>query len=215
MAVKILDHALVTEAELREEIKLSSGKEDSVRSAINRSTTIIETFLRRRVIARGSVTEDHTLDSRDGAELQLRHYPVQSVASVHEDYDRVYGASALLTVNVDYLERLTVGRLERISVASSGAISRQPWKYGYRVVRVVYTPGYAATAVPWNIHDVALRHAAVLYFRHQRRMHGIATKQDETGNFTTFGAETLTQTMKRDLVPEAELYRGSHTWELN
>ena len=215
MAVSLVSHALIPLADLRDEVKVASGKDDLLNACINRSTEVIELFLRRRIVKRGALTEYHTVDRRDGHMLQLRHYPVDSVTSVHEDYDRVYGASALLTVNVDFLLWAASGKLERIEVASSGAIQRLNWEWGERAIKVVYEPGVLQANVPWNIQDVCRRHAAVLYFAHQRRMHGVTTRQDETGNFTTFGAETLTATMKRDLAGEAELYRGRASFQVN
>lgn len=163
---------------------------------LNQSSALVENYLGRHIITRGSITEYHSFHA-DDSDLYTRQWPIISVASVHEDLNREYNAADLLTVNTDYILVSPLGKLQRI-ISSTGG--EQSWLNGFRAIKVVYQAGYAdRDAVPEAIKDVALRHAVEVAKDIIRKNQGLSEVADQTGRFVRFGPTILTSGMKADL----------------
>ncbi|NIO42306.1 MAG: hypothetical protein GTO41_20420, partial [Burkholderiales bacterium] len=127
------DYALATENDL--ELLLGDELSTPLAEAIlNQSSALVENYLDRQIISRGSLTEYHTF-TVGYPNLYTRQWPIISVASVHEDIDREYGAADLLTANDDYLVVKPPGLIVRTISATSG---KTTWLTGFRAIKVVY-----------------------------------------------------------------------------
>lgn len=201
----ILAHALVTVAELKDELNVSGAARDATLEEIgNRVTALIEGHLDRKIIERvsgtvaQSYTEYHSID-RTVEDIYLREWPVVSITSVQEIQTWPATYATALTVNADYFLDGKASRLTRIN--STGV---SYWAIGRRSVKVVYRGGYSTLAeVPYEIRDVARRLGATLYKEVDRGQQGVSGYSDSIGNFTRFGAAKLTDDMKEVLA----LYR--------
>jgi hypothetical protein len=182
-------------------------------SILNQSSALIENYLGRHIITRGSITEYHTFHLAD-SDLYTRQWPLISVASVHEDLNREYSADDLLTVNSDYIVVLPPGKLQRI-ISSTGG--EQSWLLGFRAIKVIYQAGYAdRDAVPEAIKDVVLRHAVLVAKDITRKNQDLSQVTDVTGNFVRFGPTMLTSGMKADLTYYRRFpSQGGMTYELD
>jgi hypothetical protein len=182
-------------------------------SILNQSSALIENYLGRHIITRGSITEYHSFRV-DDSELYTRQWPLISVASVHEDLNREYSADDLLTVNSDYIVVLPPGKLQRI-ISSTGG--EQSWLLGFRAIKVIYQAGYAdRDAVPEAIKDVVLRHAVLVAKDITRKNQDLSQVTDVTGNFVRFGPTMLTSGMKADLTYYRRFpSQGGMTYELD
>ena len=71
-----------------------TNKRDLAEAVITGSSAIIEDYLHRELVTRGTITEYHWLE-RASHELYLSSYPLITVTSVHEDATRdVWGGRA-------------------------------------------------------------------------------------------------------------------------
>jgi len=151
--------ALVTVAEMGTYYGISSSDQTThltfIEDTINAATEAIERYVSRQLKTRGSaITEYH---SRTGKARTIftRQYPIDAVTSIHEDPDWSWGADSLRDSG-DYAIN---DRLDAIVVAPSAADLLQ----GERVIKVVYTAGYAGSstpAVPNDIEQAALMTAS-------------------------------------------------------
>jgi hypothetical protein len=206
------DYALATESDLELWLgeKLSTPRAESI---LNQSSALVENYLDRHIITRGSLTEYHTF--RTGySDLYTRQWPIISATSVHEDIDREYGATDLLTVDEDYLVIKPPGLIKRIFSASGGETT---WQTGLRAIKVIYSAGYAdRNAVPEAIKDVVLRHAVSVAKDITRKNQDLSEVSDLTGRFVRFGPTMLTSGMKADLAYYRRFpSQGGMTYELD
>lgn len=99
----------------------------------------------REYIWEASSTHAYLRESTEtgSAELLVRHLPIRSIASVHVDQNREFGASTAWTINQDYwldAERLDDdGQKMGTVVRSAGT-----WPSSAGTVKLVYTSGYSA-----------------------------------------------------------------------
>lgn len=206
-----LPYALADESELESWLgeDLTTPLAESI---LNQSSALIENYLGRQIITRGSITEYHSFHTAD-SDLYTRQWPIISVASVHEDLDRVYGSGDLLTVNTDYIVVNPIGKLQRI-ISSTGG--EQSWLNGFRAIKVVYQAGYAdRDAVPEAIKDVALRHAVSVAKPIIRKNQGLAEVTDAMGRLVVAGPPILTSGMKADLAHYRRYTGMGTTYELD
>lgn len=98
----------------------------------------VETWLDRKVF---TTTYTEQLDIRYGEwKFYLRAYPVTSVTSVHNDYDRVFPASTLISTT-DYYVDLANGVLN---------LDRATLSTGVGVLKIVYVGGMALTTAAFK-----------------------------------------------------------------
>jgi hypothetical protein len=197
----ILSHALVTVAELKDELNISGTARDAtVEEVANRVTAIVESHLNRKVVERvtGTVvvpyTEYHSLD-QPVEDIYLREWPIIAITSVQEIQTFPSTYDTALVDGTTFMKASQAARLTRIDSAGVAY-----WRMGRRAVKVVYRGGYAAlTDVPYDIRDVARRLGALLYKELDRSQQGVSGYSDSIGNFTRFGPAKLTEDMKTQL----------------
>ena len=201
------DYALIDEGEEKRWLDVTdTGKDELIRVLIEDCSDIIESWLDRQIVTRGALTEYHTFEDSE-AELFTLDYPIISVTSVHEDTNRTYGATALLTVTTQYIVSKPVGKIIRVYSASSG---RTAWLTGFRAVKVIYTAGYADTdSVPRELKDVCKRLVALKFREVERGQQGLSGQADDVGNYTRFGPPELTKGMQAQLRP---FKRNEYSW---
>lgn len=200
-------YSLLSLDELKEELRVSDdGKNVALTVLANTVSEVIEAYLARKVVSRGSLTEYHTMEANGdrlcSTVLSLLEWPVITMASISEDtaWPRTYGT--LLTSGTDYQAHNPSGRVYRLT--SPGA--RYQWATGFRAIRVIYTAGYASTAVvPQTIKSVARRLAGVMWEEYKRDWRGVSSVSDQIGTFTRFSAATLSADMKADLLSERRM----------
>ena len=193
-------YALVdTRDELKPFLGISSddtGEDERINQVNNMVSDQIETFLDRLVVTRGSITEYHTF-LVDSPTLYASQWPLISVTSIHEDTNRTYGASTLLTVTTDYIVHLAAGKITRVH--SSGG-SPRAWQTGFRAVEHIFTAGYATTAtVPAGLKYISLRVMALAWREVARKQQGVASVSDDLGSVTRLFPAGLTPQIKNDL----------------
>lgn len=195
---------LVTVAEAQDYLDLAGSKKDKTLVAvIRRWSAIIERHLDRTdaLIIDTDVTEWHPKEPGQiiGSELHLIDWPVQSVTSVHEDPELVYGADTLLTEGIagDYIIESSNGHGKLIRIDNKFPTH---WDNNYRAIQVIYKGAYADIAsVPQDIKDIVLRGVGLEYRELIRQQQGVSSMSDATGNVTRFFHARLTDDMKREL----------------
>jgi hypothetical protein len=208
---ELSDFALADENDLELWLgeKLSTPRAESI---LNQSSALVENYLGRHIITRGTLTEYHSFHSAD-SDLYVRQWPILSVSTVHEDLDREYGSGDLLTVNTDYIVVMPVGKLMR-TISSTGG--ERSWLNGFRAVKVVYKGGYLnRDVVPNAIKDVTLRHAVSVAKDITRKNQDLSEVTDAMGRLVRFGPTILTSGMKADLAHYRRYSGMGVTYELD
>lgn len=197
-------YALVTLQEFKDHISAGgTAKDSALEGIINRVTDGIEDFLGRQIVTRSTLTEYHTMRT-DTDELHPREYPILTVTTIHEDASlpRTYGASALLVADADYQVVKAAQPRSVIRRINGGIGIPWSWLTGSRAIKIVYTAGYAAGAVPERIKAAALGYAALIWDEQKRGAFGVSGASDSLGNYTRFAAAALTPAMKQELANE-------------
>lgn len=178
---------------------------------LNRSRARIEAFLGRVLVTRATdLTEFHSFESATST-LWMLDRPIISITTIHEDTNRAYAASTLLTEGTDYIVHKPAGKITRITSATG---SRTSWETGLRAVRAVGSFGYADTeAVPWEIKDPALRHVARAYREITREHNDISSIQDDVGRVQYFSDRTFNKSITDELLPYRTYSFGAETGE--
>lgn len=205
MSISLSTYSLLSLEELKEELRVSDdGKNVALTILANTVSEIIEDYLSRQIVTRGSLTEYHTMEANGDplfteTVLALIEWPVISITSVAEDLNWPRTYATALVAGTDYQANNPTGRLHRLT--SPGA--RYRWASGFRAIKVVYSAGYATTAaVPNTIKAVAKRLAGLMWEEYKRDWRGVSTVSDQLGNFTRFSVATLTKDMQADLSSE-------------
>ena len=203
MTVSQSTYALVdTEDELKPYLGIARNdntKDDAINQVNNWVSTTIEGYLDRHLVTRGTLTEYFTLENIT-SELLPRQWPLLTVTSIHEDTNRSYGSTTLLTVNDDYIVHLNEGRITRVYSSGSG---RRSWIRGYRAIKLIYTAGYATTAdVPEDVKFHTLKFAALVWREVQRKDQGTSSVSDDLGSVTRLFPAGLTPGIRRGLFAE-------------
>lgn len=177
-------------------------KPELAAAVITGSSAIIETYLGRELVTRGTITEYHWLEESTH-ELYLGGLPIITVTSVHEDAAREYGASYLLTEGTDFIAVKNEGKLIRTSSATSGV---RGWLAAFEGTKVVYTAGYASTPlIPQTIKDVCKRLVREVYQEVTKNLAGLTGTTDAMGTISRYGPAMLTSGMKHDLAKYRKL----------
>lgn len=210
MTVTLSAYALGTVPEVMEYLSEDSPADKSpVNSLLNRATSLIETYLSRELVTRGSLTEFHSIPSRT-SRLLLLEAPIISITTVHEDQARGYGASTLLVDGTDFISSDSKGELIRVQ-DGGGDLA---WQTGFRAVQAVYDGGYAtAQLVPDDIRDAFFEVCAWLHAIETRKKHGISGWSDDAGNYTRVSTDHLPKHLKGQLASHRRFPLGLHTGE--
>jgi hypothetical protein len=196
--------ALVTTSELVAYLGGQDSLDDrtgALERAINAASGLIGNYLGRRLIKPATdYVEFHTV-WQGACEIRLNDWPIDTVTSVHEDVGRVYGASSLLTADVDYIVSKPLGRI--IRVWESGG--PRSWLPGFRAIRVAFMPQYPVADVPAVFKDACLWTAAMLMKESDRKQWGLNSLVDAAGNFTRLSGAHLPGFIKEQLAGECDL----------
>lgn len=160
-----------------------------VSQVLRGGTSEIETILRRQIVSRGTITEYHTI-RRGTCELWLNQFPVMAITSIHEDPDRDYGASALLTALTNYTVDVETGMITRVDQDTPIA-----WDAGFEAVKVVYTAGYSQASVPEDLKALALELFALQWADAHGERYGVGSVSTPLGNVNYSGPAELTPHM--------------------
>tara|TARA_R100000664_G_C2759128_1_gene148593 strand:+ start:3379 stop:3999 length:621 start_codon:yes stop_codon:yes gene_type:complete len=137
--------------------------------------------------------------------LQMKLFPITSIASIHEDSERAFGASTL----VDSSEYYSAGDAkERGLIIREASWKREltgsyhnTWLPGIDIIKVTYTGGYAVssgvTGVPNDLQRVIAQQCAYLYNR--RNALGINSVSGGEGSQSFTGDYEFLPEVKRGL----------------
>ncbi len=127
---------------------------DAVLSALlDASSAAMETWVGRK-FAQATYTEDYNGEERNS--LNLKHWPVISVTSLHDDPDRDFNSGTLIDA-ADYYVDLESGLIELVIDDSDDSY----FTAATRNVRVVYVAGYAT--IPDDVIRACVLWTAALY----------------------------------------------------
>jgi hypothetical protein len=203
-----VDHALLTTDELLEELHGgTSGPPRPLERIVNATTETIERELNRRLIYRDGPYIEQMTTSGGRKAIYTLEAPITTLTEVNEDSDRTFGAGTVLTAGTDFIADLENGRILRVSGCCA-----TDWEEGECAVQLKYQGGYAdIDALPWDIRDVALRHAALTWQEISQHHQGVSSISDATGSTTRFRAAQLTPEMKKQLERHVRRIRYQRT----
>lgn len=177
---------IVTLTKVKTWLKISGSTEDDLlNDLIGRIQNLIETYTGREFVER---TRTEYYDGSGNDTLILKHFPIHSITSLHDDPDRVFGSTDEIDVDADVLVDKQSGILRLWNGESS-------FYKGKANVKVVYVSGYSS--VPQDI-----QHAAIIMVQHaykrlyQDQRIGLQTE--------TFGDRTFTY-RETDIPVEAKI----------
>lgn len=185
--------ALFTAAEFRAHIGSSDSSLDTfLGNLADRISAAVNAFTRRTIEAPDSNITRY-FDGPGTPELFLPDYPVQTIASVHEDGSRNFDSSTALTEGTHFIVYESSGELVRLSggptLLSGRLVSNEGnWIKGRGVIKIVYKAGYGT--VPDDIKLAAIVWGAAIMSR--RNHHGK----------TTFSLGNFSETFERGSMPE-------------
>lgn len=176
-----------------------------IEECVNQASEMVERAWGRHIVSRGALTEYHAKDPGRyplDHQLYLNEWPVVSVTSVHEDPNRAYGASTLLTVTTDYVVSKPAGKLLRVSNAVPIY-----WSNSWRAQKVIYVAGYedtagspaAAAPVPYSILRVFDELVGWMIQQRQAKELGLQSRSDAMGNRSFSGPAYITPGMQAAL----------------
>lgn len=213
MIVSLHTRALITPPELRRRARstdIDIKKEDELRDAINESSAIIRKLCSRQLLYKGTdYIEFHNVLYNEDT-IYLRERPINTITSVHEDVQRVYGANTLLVEGTDFEVNVNLGTLTRVSGSD---VTR--WERGYRTIRVEYDGGFDDVAddkanVPEDLKRAALKLALLIIREDDRKMQGVSSVTDSVGSVTRIAGRIVSEDVLMLLRPYR--IRGYTTW---
>jgi len=161
-------YALVTLDNVREALGFTvteSGDDSLLTNLINRVSTRIETYCRRKFKVR-SYTEYH--DGDGSPEVLVDNYPIVSVDSLWDDTDRAFTDSANdLIASGDYIKYETEGAIRLFN-------NETVFQTGWQNIKVTYSGGY--TTIPADIEQASIDWVVTLYRKQKDQTHGYMTK---------------------------------------
>lgn len=139
---------IATLAEAKADLEITDPQDDA---ALTRWMETLQgrfdAHLQRTLLRGVNVTEYF---NGGGTRIWLERSPVESVASVHVDNDRAWGADTVKIENTDFKVDYSKGSI------SYGILGATEFADGSQNIRVIYTGGYAAGAVPEGIRGAFL-----------------------------------------------------------
>lgn len=169
--------------------------DDSIQQYITIVSGEVETYLNRIVQTQAVVTEQIDV-IKDQRIFHLKAYPVVSVASVNNDYSRVFGSSTLIAAS-NYYVNLQTGML---------TIDRVHVTPGMGVLKVIYSGGMGLTtsAFMTAYPDISGAVATEVAYRYQRRA--------QIGTFNvSVGGASVNLASKTQLLPQVEEVLFAHS----
>lgn len=188
---------LATLAQVKAMLSTSTGfpDDDLITTILEMTSGAIENYLGRELENPGTDRTEYFSGDGRRRVFPLRRFPLASITSVHEDEDRAYGTSTLISTD-DYAAHLDAGLVE----------FEYPLDPGVRNVRIVYKGGYTASSGVLPVPD-GMKHACILQvaevYRRRETMTIIGQSTD-LGNVqmpVTWDVMDLTPGVKRLLDP--------------
>lgn len=133
--VDVNANAWTTLALCREHLQFQSSdtsKDEQIKSFINRALGILERYIGRQIKSR-EYTEYYDGDGTD--QLLVNHWPIISVASLHDDPDRAFTSETLID-STDYNIYANEGMIRLFN-------DEGVFVTGEQNIKLVYTAGYA------------------------------------------------------------------------
>lgn len=166
--------ALVTLADTKEYLKISSTSEDSILGFfVNEISKICNSYTGRHLLQK-SYTEYY--NGNGTPFLILNHYPIISVTSLHDDVNRVFDGSSAIDIGVDVLVKKDIGELELWN-------SESVFEKDRANVKVVYSAGFVSSAVPYDLQLAVKRWIAIQYYKFTNKRHEV--RSETVGDTTT------------------------------
>lgn len=195
------DIAIVSLAEAKEYLKVTlSGDDTIITSLINNISAWVARYLNRILISK----ERTEYYSGDGSEiLQLRVYPIVSVASLYVDNNREFDTASLVDAD-DFIVKKGVGMLTAFNLFGA-------FVSGESNIKVTYTAGYTAGTgngngtMPYDIKQATLR-LLDKYFRQvytQRK--GDVASESISGMNITYDLSKVPKDVAEMLAPHRKL----------
>jgi len=180
--VVIGSYALVTLGELKDDLGIdpANGNKDRLMiRLINRISKLVENWLSRNIKARDYI-EDY--DGSGSDTLQLRQYPINSLAYVREDEARLFPEStAIVLTDLMYTDDYgSQGKIRRkgttlmIDEETGRVLRYSVFGKGRLNIRVSYNAGFAST--PDDIIQAVLEEVAHRYLVLDEKRLGIVSK---------------------------------------
>jgi len=198
--VALWAYALSTVEQAKKALVLKDDRHDAVIEAcVNEASQMVEDQWGRHIVSRGSLTEYHPRNGGGlGAAIYVNEWPIISVTTIHEDSNRAYDATTLLTVDTDYIISKPIGEIVRVS--SSLPLG---WEAGWRAIKIVYLGGYqdvggtisGAAALPHAVKRVFFELVAWMVRQRTGGEVGMTQVQDGFGNRTFSGPAYITPAM--------------------
>lgn len=107
-----------------------------------------------------TVTTEFHDGEKDWDSIYTREFPISSVTSLHDDVDRAYGASTLLTENTHFLVYGDEGRIQLIDSSGVSILTKREQGFfnpGFKNIRIIYVAGYTNNAaIPPSIRQACI-----------------------------------------------------------
>lgn len=129
---------------------------------INEVSRSVNTFVGRHLLSKAR-TEYY--NGSGEAELQLKHYPIISIASLYNDTEaRLFNSSTQVSVSTNVLQLVDKGIIRLWNNESA-------FNYGRANVKITYTAGYALASVPQDIQMAVRKWVAKEYHKYDKAQH--------------------------------------------
>lgn len=174
--------AWTTVADCKAQLGITDSTQDAfLESLVNRSYKILETWLGRKMKAADYTEYYDGPDDEYPDQILLNQFPLNSIASLHDDLDRNFGSDMLVssTDYVLYKERGIV-RLFR---------NQACFQKGIQNIKIVYNAGY--TTIPGDLADACIQMVEHMFNRAR------------TGGFDTASLGGKSETYDKDEIPAA------------
>lgn len=188
--VTVVDYALMTEELVKQLLgvgTVTEARTDQIRYAMNAAIDAIQRYIGGARILEATHTEYY--DGTSDPEIVLAHTPVTACAELNIDSSRDFLTATEIDAG-DYTLYQEAGiiRLTGLQAAFSA---------GAKNVKIVYTGGYAAAEVPWDVQAAYFRTIQNIYWVwFEKKRVGVQSLSGGAGvGSTSFKLET-------DLIPE-------------
>lgn len=179
--MSVADNALATLNECKDFYGMTASKQaddDLIEDLIDRVTQLFETYCGITSFKAADYTE--YIDGQSDKYIFPKNTPINSVTSIHDDTDWVWGANELLDAS-DY--RIVD---EKYVVYNSGVFS-----LGEQNIRIIYNGGF--TTIPLDLKQACIEEVMTRY-KHRKDM-DVIQKSQEDGNVTYNQAAFLPSTL--------------------
>lgn len=204
-------YALVTTSEAKEHLRIKdeyTGSDAKIEDNIAQASRMIEQYINRRVVFRGTVatantyyTEFHDIfEAR--TRIRLLERPVIAIDALNEDVSRLFPVGDKLTEDTDFIMNKEWGQISRISDGSTPL----NFEFGEAAIRLVYAAGYednvAKDNIPYDFKVACLRTVARLYREADRKSQNVQRKSDGLSNMTITFPDMIPDDVKEMLEKE-------------